>query len=331
MSDANSTTPSVAEVQKPDATPIPIESWSAEQREEWLKTGEPPQEVKESASDTDSSAVAEPAKTDDGKPKQDVQPPKKGVSRRNEQLDTEIAQLHEKLRTRRQLREELAQSETGEAKQAATPAAKTTPDVSKPPKLADYPDWDSYEVAKDEYYEAKAEEKARAAVLADREEQAKLTKENEIKAANAQIAKSWNERVDQARARHEDFDSVAFAVDIPVNAFMDGFILESPVGPDMVYHFAANMDEAEKIAAMNPFQAGRELAKLEASIQAGLNGKQAASPATTKKLVSRASPPATEVGGKAAAPEDPVAAALAAGDFTTYARLKNKREFEARK
>ena len=328
--DANSTTPSVAETAVPDATPIPIDSWTSEQREEWLKTGEPPSKT-ESATDADASAVDATAKTDDGKPKQEVSAaPKKGVAKRNEQLDSEINQLHEKLRTRRQLREQLATDEPGEAAKAAPPAAKSASE-SKPPKLADFPDWDSYEAAKDEYYELKAEEKARAAVLADRQEQAKLQRDSEIKAANEAIAKSWNTRVDQARGRYEDFDAVAFSVDIPVNAFMDGFILESAIGPDIVYHLAANMAEAEKIQAMNPFQAGRELSRLEASIQAKLESKGTASPAPTKKLVSRASPPATEVGGKAAAPEDPVAAALASGDFTRYAKLKNAREFEARK
>jgi hypothetical protein len=326
--DVNSTTPSVAETAVPNATPIPIDSWTSEQRDEWLKTGEPPKAA-ESATDADAAAVDAPAKTDDGKTQQEVVTPKKGVAKRNEQLDREIKQLHEKLRTRGQLREQLATDEPGEKHEAAPPAAKSASD-SKPPKLADFPDWDSYEAAKDEYFEARAEEKAKAAVLADRQEQAKLQKDSEIKAANEAIAKSWNTRVDQARGRYEDFDAVAFAVDIPVNAFMDGFILESPIGPDIVYHLASNMEEAEKIQAMNPFQAGRELTRLESTIQSKLESKGTTTPAP-RKLVSRASPPATEVGGKAAAPEDPVAAALASGDFTAYARLKNKREFEASK
>ena len=73
--------------------------------------------------------------------------------------------------------------------------------------------------------------------------------------------------------QHDDYDDVADAKVLaakggltPVMATM---INASPVGPDLLYHLGANVEEARKIAAMPPVQAARALFKLESTFDGG--------------------------------------------------------------
>jgi|ERR1035441_7311549 ATP-dependent 26S proteasome regulatory subunit len=82
-------------------------------------------------------------------------------------------------------------------------------------------------------------------------------------AANKRIEESWHERVETAKSRHADFAEVAFTKDLPISPVMDGFILDSDIGPEILYYLAQHLDDGKAIAAMLPYKAARALVLIE--------------------------------------------------------------------
>jgi hypothetical protein len=74
--------------------------------------------------------------------------------------------------------------------------------------------------------------------------------------------------VETAKAELPDFDDIVASSDVVVNDDIRDAILESDVGPKILYHLAENEDIAKKIAGMNPKAALREIGKLEARFEA---------------------------------------------------------------
>ena len=73
-----------------------------------------------------------------------------------------------------------------------------------------------------------------------------------------------------------DFDDLVAASDVVVNNAVRDAILESDVGPKILYHLAENNDLAKKIAGLSPNAALREIGKLEARFEAKPETKQTA-------------------------------------------------------
>ena len=64
-----------------------------------------------------------------------------------------------------------------------------------------------------------------------------------------------------------DFDDIVASSDVVVNDDIRDAILESDVGPQILYHLAENDDVAKRIAGLTPKQALREIGKLEARFE----------------------------------------------------------------
>ena len=96
----------------------------------------------------------------------------------------------------------------------------------------------------------------------DRQEaQAKVVQERQ------KVIGQWAEKVQQAKASLPDFDDIVASSDVVVNDDIRDAILESDVGPQILYHLAENDDVAKKIAGLSPKQALREIGKLEARFE----------------------------------------------------------------
>ena len=115
-----------------------------------------------------------------------------------------------------------------------------------------------------EYAKALAEYSTEKA-LAERDRQVALAREQE---AQQKIIQSWAQKVQAAKAELPDFDDLVASSDVVVNNAVRDAILESDVGPKILYHLAENDDLARKIAGMNPNAALREIGKLEARFEA---------------------------------------------------------------
>jgi hypothetical protein len=123
-----------------------------------------------------------------------------------------------------------------------------------------------------EYAKALAEYSTEKA-LAERDRQVAQAKEQE---AQHKIIESWAQKVQEAKAELPDFDDMVASSDVVVNNDVRDAILESDVGPKILYHLAENSDLAKRISGLSTNAALREIGKLEARFEAKPEIKQTA-------------------------------------------------------
>ena len=115
-----------------------------------------------------------------------------------------------------------------------------------------------------EYAEALAEYTAdkRIAEMKQQEAQAKQAEEQQ------KVIQTWAKKVESVKATLPDFDEIVASSQVVVNDDIRDAILESDVGPQILYHLADNDEIAQKIAGLSPKAALREIGKLEARFEA---------------------------------------------------------------
>jgi superfamily I DNA and/or RNA helicase len=123
-----------------------------------------------------------------------------------------------------------------------------------------------------EYAKALAEFSTEKA-LAERDRQVAQQREQE---AQQKIIQSWAQKVQEAKADLPDFDDLVASSDVVVNNAVRDAILESDVGPKILYHLAENNDLAKRIASLSPNAALREIGRLEAKFEVNSENKQTA-------------------------------------------------------
>ena len=150
-----------------------------------------------------------------------------------------------------------------------------------------------------EYAKALAEFSTERA-LAERDRQVAQAKEQE---AQQKIIQSWAQKVQEAKAELPDFDDLVASSDVVVNNVVRDAILESDVGPKILYHLAENNDLAKKIASLSPNAALREIGRLEARFEAKPETKQ-----TAPLVRSKAPAPIQPIRGGQGQPDVPMSA-----------------------
>lgn len=150
-----------------------------------------------------------------------------------------------------------------------------------------------------EYAKALAEFSTERA-LAERDRQVAQAREQE---AQQKIIQSWAQKVQEAKAELPDFDDLVASSDVVVNNAVRDAILESDVGPKILYHLAENNDLAKKIASLSPNAALREIGKLEAKFEAKPEAKQ-----TAPVVRSKAPAPIQPIRGGQGQPDVPMSA-----------------------
>jgi len=115
-----------------------------------------------------------------------------------------------------------------------------------------------------EYAEALAEWSAENALKQrDAEEAGRRAKE-----AQEKVLQSWNEKIAKAKADLPDFDAMVQSSTIVVGDEIRDSILESDVGPQLLYFLASDEDFAKRLTEMPVVKALREIGKLEAKFEA---------------------------------------------------------------
>lgn len=114
-----------------------------------------------------------------------------------------------------------------------------------------------------EYAKALAEFTAEKA-LRERDRQEAERKSNEER---QKVLTEWAKRVEAAKAELPDFDDMVASSDVVVTDPVRDAILESDVGPQILYHLAENPEIAEKLANSSVASALRQLGKLEAKLE----------------------------------------------------------------
>lgn len=138
-----------------------------------------------------------------------------------------------------------------------------------------------------EYAEALAEWSAENA-LKNRD---KAEAEKQKVAAHDQTIKAWTGRQDAAKSALPDYEETIASSTVAVSDQVREAILESDVGPQLLYYLAKNPDIAEKLAGKSVNAALREIGKLEAV----LSGETPSAPAKPVQTPSKASPPISPI------------------------------------
>ena len=114
-----------------------------------------------------------------------------------------------------------------------------------------------------EYAEALADWSAENAVMRARQEDVEKMKQAE----RAKVIDTWNKKLEATKSELPDFDDMVTSSDVVVSDQVRDAILESDVGPRILYHLAENQDLAEKISKSSLSSALREIGKLEARFE----------------------------------------------------------------
>ena len=146
----------------------------------------------------------------------------------------------------------------------ATPAAAPTQDQFESPEA---------------YADALALQKAEQ-LLALREQQKE----------QAAVLEAYHEREEEARAKYDDFEQVAYNRNLRVTDVMAETIRASEIGPDIAYWLGSNPKESERISRLSPLLQAREIGKVEAKLTASPPVKRTSSaPAPITPISARAS------------------------------------------
>lgn len=105
------------------------------------------------------------------------------------------------------------------------------------------------------YVEALAAQKAEE-LLARREQERQ----------QSQILESYHDKEEEARAKYDDFEQVAYNPNLPITSVMAQTIQASDIGPELAYHLGVNPKEAERISKLPPFLQAKEIGKIEAKL-----------------------------------------------------------------
>lgn len=79
-------------------------------------------------------------------------------------------------------------------------------------------------------------------------------------------AQTFEQRQAEFKAKAPDYDEVVGSSDAPVTEHVSAALLDSEVGPALMYHLAKNPQVLERLNRMTEAQANREIGRLEASL-----------------------------------------------------------------
>ena len=114
-----------------------------------------------------------------------------------------------------------------------------------------------------EYAEALAEWSAEKAL----EQRDIQEQQRKIQEERNQVIQSWTQKLEKAKAELPDFDDMVSSSNVVVRDEVRDAILESDVGPQILYHLASDTDYAQKVASMPVAKALKELGKLESQYE----------------------------------------------------------------
>ncbi|PWT71031.1 MAG: hypothetical protein C5B60_11435 [Chloroflexi bacterium] len=236
----------------------------------WRQTGEQPKKSEE----TEPAAAAEkpPAKTEPQSGAEETQQaeeteeePEAGKPGRGGSRQRRIDRLTRENESWKQQNEYLRQQlATAQQPRPPQPAAQAPPTPPKPaeapgkPKLQDFQTLEAYQEALTDWKldQREAQRKAEAEMAAARDAEQKLQT-------------AWSSSETTARTAHPDYDEVIQSVAAPAGPGVLAArqaMLEDEAGAEILYYLGTHSEELQRIAAMQPVSAIREIGKLSAML-----------------------------------------------------------------
>lgn len=175
--------------------------------------------------------------------------PNPKLEKRFSKLTSEREQARQEAERERQRAADL-ERELQELKKQSSPTQTFVDEEPQPHQFAD-----AFEYAK-----ALSEWSAENAIkqLKQREEEARIQAEKQ-----AQID-TWNKRQEAVMAELPDYEEMIASAEVMVSDQVKDAIIESEVGPRILYHLAENPEFAEQLAGYSTARALKEIGKLEA-------------------------------------------------------------------
>ena len=136
-----------------------------------------------------------------------------------------------------------------------------------------------------EHVDPKPEQFASVAEYADAlatQKAAKMVHDREIQRQQAEVLGAYHDREEDARAKYDDFERVAYNPQVRITNEMAQTIQSSDVGPDLAYYLGSNPKEADRISRLHPLVQAKEIGRIEA--------KLASEPPVVKKTSSAPAP-----------------------------------------
>lgn len=126
--------------------------------------------------------------------------------------------------------------------------------LQQPAAPAEVPPPEQFE-STEAYAEALAQRKAEE-LLAQREAQRQ----------QAEMLEAYSELEEEARAKYDDFEQVAYNPRLPITDTMAQAIRASDIGPEIAYYLGSNPKEADRISRLPGILQAKELGKVEAKL-----------------------------------------------------------------
>jgi DNA repair exonuclease SbcCD ATPase subunit len=244
---------------------------------------------------------SEPVAEDEEKVTEERKPNPK-LEKRFSELTKQREQLRKEAEQERSKREELETRLKALESQAAPKQEQSRDEKPKPDQFVDA----------FEYAEALADWSAENAVMRARQEDI----EKKVQEERQKVIETWNTRLESTKSELSDYDEMVASSDVVVSDQVRDAILESEVGPRILYHLAENPDIAEKISKSSLITALREIGKLEARFE-----KNEPKEVKTVAVKSKAPAPISPI--KAGTSEQVV---ITDTDKMTYAQYKAMRQ-----
>ena len=93
-----------------------------------------------------------------------------------------------------------------------------------------------------------------------------LIAKREAAKQQSQVLESYHDLEEEARAKYDDFEQVAYNPKLPITNVMAETIQSSDVGPELAYYLGSNPKEADRISRMSPLSQAKEIGKIEAKL-----------------------------------------------------------------
>lgn len=326
-------------------SPDPLRNLTDTQRDHWLSTGELPgskkaapsstAKKKEDGDSTSKSASSSDAPTSEktevaakkpaeSAPAEEQQRREKptGAEARIKELDSEVKTLRARLANL-----EKPKGEPGGEKKESSEAGKPEP----------APNPEDFQTGED-YLKAAIRHGVTEELRVAEAKRAELTQKTENEKKATEVQKRLTDSFEQGRKTHADFDEKALAEDLPIvmNSTLDHWLMDPDMTPELrseiLYHYGTHREELLTLNKMTPYNATRELSRLESKLSKSpeksesSSGKAESKPAAGEKAVTRAPAPGSEVGAKGSPTEDPRAKAISNGDVNSYFEIENRKE-----
>jgi len=161
----------------------------------------------------------------------------------------------------KQRKEAEARAEEAERRLAALEGTKAQPAQAQP-EGNQRPTPDNYKDAF-EYAEALADWSAEQALVKREQE----VKRKEFEAQKQKVIQTWQEKLESTKAELPDYEDMVASSSVAVNDTVRDAILESDVGPRILYELASDDEMAEKLSTMSTASALKLIGKLEAKFE----------------------------------------------------------------